>query len=176
VIPALVFGVIAVLTGKGWFKFTLSNTITAVLVGVLGMSSFMGVILMSMRYGTSQTTNEVSRYERVLRLRTNNSNRTIFEKFPQSIPATASDVAFSYNYSSWLDFSETMTLQFTESPERIMEYIVEFSAKAESSNTVDGFMVYLLYRSDAGSSGRKSTVSISAERNKIIFFAQRWSR
>jgi len=209
VIPALIFGAIAFLTGKGWFKVTLSNIITGILVPVLAVSGFFGVFWMSMDLGVSQSTTDVSRYERVLRVRTNNSNRALFEKFPRSIPATASDVYFNYNYGAWLDMHEVLVLRFAESSETIAGYIANFSTKAEWSGSADSwrtqgkdrftgdnaggrfvgyddrfvgtvnigglpddFVVYLLYGSGAG---RMSVVSISTERNQIIFFAQRWS-
>jgi len=173
-IPALIFGIIAFFTWIGRFELLASIITTAVLVPALAMSGFFGVMWMSFGFGVLQSTTDVARYERVLRVQTNNSNRALFEKFPRSIPATASEVSFHYYLSLWRRSSETMTLRFTESPERITEYITEFSAIAESSGVKDGFTVFLLYSSEQGRSGRTSTVSISTEKNQIIFSAQRW--
>jgi len=212
VIPALVFGVIAILTGKGWFKFTPSIITTAILIPVLAISGFFGVFMMSLNFGISKSTSDVAKYEKVLRVTTNNSNRAIFAKFPRNIPETASEVYFKYDYGSWLDFHEVLALRFTESSDAIAEYIAKFSMEAEWSGDADSwrvqgkdlftgdnaggrfvgyenkfegavnigglpddFTVYLLYRGGTGRPGRMSVVSISTERNQIIFFAQRWS-
>jgi len=202
-IPSLIFCILTIFAWKG-SSVSVINVLTAILVPVLAFSGFMGLMFMS--FDEQTFTTDIAKYERVFRLRSNKLNKVIIEDFPKKIPETAGDVHFYYDYSAWLDFSETFVLRFTESSEIIDEYVAKFSGKCQSHQGADSwngdrssgdnaggryvgyetlytggikvgglpsdFTVYVIYETQS----QRNFVSISTEKNQIIFFAQRNSR
>ncbi len=186
IIPALVFTLIAGLAGKGKLNNSVTIIFTVILIPVFMIASFFSIFIIGLSQ-TSVTITDASRYERTMKMG-GFSRKEVLKIFPEKIPKGASNVDFYYNESSWQEYDQTVVLRFSANQSTISSYIQQFNeitAPEESENTKNVFdrvgnayikdlpsdyAVYVII--NEGNHNRKvSAVSISQERNEIIFYA-----
>jgi len=187
-LPALVLALIALLAclDKLNAEKTLLFTFITIPVSIIACLFLLFIIGMSQ---ASTTVTSVSRYEHTMNI-IKHSQKEQLSVFPEKIPNGAYNTMFYYNNSSWMEYSQTVVLQFSSNKETIKGYVERFKEFEIQENIekvfdrVEGYYIkdlpedYSVYVIiDEGSHDRKvCAVSISQERNDIIFYAyeMRW--
>lgn len=192
-IPAVIFGVTALLTATGKMRTTTSAVITAVMIPVLSVSSFICLFVFSMK-GT--TTDNVSQYERVLKI-CRYPDYKLINFFPSEIPEDAEGAVFHYHYV-WGE--EEFFLRYKTSANAVQTYTDRFSdgaiwsgthrqAKDETGDSgiagwlnfnragygsplPDDFLIYLFNNNGNWNHLYISIAAVSTQRNEVIFYAE----
>lgn len=199
-IPFVCFGITTFLTVIKKLTIVSSTVITSCLIVVLGFLSFCTFIFMAFQEATT-VTNDIDRYERVLKL-TGYPNNELIKNFPNKIPENAKSIEFSY-CPAFLQGGENFDLKFEADSDSINNYSDEFLKKAKwigkwsdnktknngiISGTFDvldyhgdlpeDFTMYLFdsksYQPNDWNHGYLSVVAISKQRNEIIFHSEQW--
>ena len=184
VLPALVLGMIAFCAAKGKMGATATNIWTTVLAIVLFLGSVFYAALLFVWTATTTTT-DIQYYTRAYKQI--HEENGVKEIFPKSIPADASDIAFTY-YPQFLQGGEVFELSYTTTEEKLTQWKAILENESEwigsnqewltqhnwSANGDKDAVRYQLDQSGNFNHGKICYVLINEELGRITFYYSQW--
>lgn len=190
-LPCLSLALVAWLAGKDKLSKNITVIYTFVIVPASVIISLFLILIISFNQ-SSVIVRDVSRYERTMKL-IDYTKKEHLAIFPEKIPIDAKNIDFYYDKSQWMEYSQTVVLQFSSDQKTIGNYVEKIEQLAIQEDNTDyskifdrvgddyiedlpsDYAVYVII--NEGSHDRKvCAVSVSTERNDIIFYAyeMRW--
>ena len=183
ILPALFLGIVAFCAAKGKLGVSATYIWTTVLVIVLFLGSVFYVSILYVWTATTTTT-DIKYYSRAYEQIDEEDG--VKEVFPQSIPADADDITFSYS-PQFLQGGEVFELSYTTTDEKVTEWVTLLKSESEwigsnqewhtennwSFNGIDT-MRYQLYWDGSFNHGEICYVLIDEEMGRITFYYSEW--
>lgn len=127
ILPALFLGIVAICAANGKLGVRATNIWTTALAIVLFLASVFYVFILSVWTATTTTT-DVKYYSRAYAQVKEEDG--VKEVFPQSIPADAHDIAFTY-FPQFLQGSEVFELSYTTTDDKLAEWMTLLKSESE---------------------------------------------